>query len=74
MDKHSRMYMDTEDYFIKQISHFSKGVCIVVSALCQLTMCWAICVLIFDTCSAYLRIEKTVFLRYACRALANPLI
>ena len=28
LDKHSRMSMDTKDYFVKQISHLSKGVVI----------------------------------------------
>lgn len=26
LDKHSRMSMDAKEYFIKQISHLSKGV------------------------------------------------
>jgi len=30
--KHSRMSLDTKDYFITQISHLSKGVVIVASA------------------------------------------
>ena len=29
LDKHSRMFLDTKDYFVKQISHLSKGVVIV---------------------------------------------
>ena len=29
LDKHSRMSLDTKDYFVKQISHLSKGVVIV---------------------------------------------
>ena len=29
------MSLDTNDYFLKQISHLSKGVVIVASALCQ---------------------------------------
>jgi len=28
LDKHSRMSLDTKDYFVKQISHLSKGVVI----------------------------------------------
>ena len=32
LDKHSRMSLDTKDYFVKQISHLSKGVVIVASA------------------------------------------
>jgi len=32
LDKHSRMSLDTKNYFVKQISHFSKGVFIVDSA------------------------------------------
>ena len=31
-DKHSRMSLDTLDYFVKQISHLSKSVVIVASA------------------------------------------
>jgi len=31
LDKHSRMSLDTKDYFVKQISHLCKGVVIVVS-------------------------------------------
>ena len=31
-DKHSRMSLDTKDYFVKQISHLSKGVIKVASA------------------------------------------
>ena len=30
------MSLDTKGYFVKQISHLSKGVVIVASALCQL--------------------------------------
>ena len=30
-DKHSRIYFDTKDYFVKQISRLSKGVVIVAS-------------------------------------------
>ena len=26
LDKHSPIYLDTKDYFVKQISHFSKVV------------------------------------------------
>ena len=26
LDKHSRMSLDTKDFFVKQISHLSKGV------------------------------------------------
>ena len=32
LDKHSHMSLDTKDYFVKQISHLSKGVVIVASA------------------------------------------
>ena len=32
LDKHSRMSLDTKNYFVKQISHLSKGVVIVASA------------------------------------------
>jgi len=32
LDKHSCMSSDTKDYFVKQISHLSKGVVIVTSA------------------------------------------
>jgi len=32
LDKHRRMSLDTKDYFVKQISHLSKGVLIVASA------------------------------------------
>jgi len=32
LDKHNRMFLDTKDYFVKQISHLSKGVVIVASA------------------------------------------
>ena len=32
LDKHSRMSLDTENYFVKQISHLSKGVVIVALA------------------------------------------
>ena len=28
LDKHSRMSLDTKDYYVKQISHLSKGVVI----------------------------------------------
>ena len=38
LDKHSRMSLDTKDYFLKQISHLSKDVVIVASAYCQLAM------------------------------------
>jgi len=31
LGKHSRMSLDTEDYFVKQISHLSK--CVVIVAL-----------------------------------------
>jgi len=31
LDKHSHMSLNTKDYFVKQISHFSKGVGIVAS-------------------------------------------
>ena len=36
LDKHSRMSLDTNDYFVKQIRHLSKGVVMVALALCQL--------------------------------------
>jgi len=36
LDKHSRMSLNTKDYFFKQISHVYKGVIIVAWALCQL--------------------------------------
>jgi len=32
LDKHSRMSLDTKNYFVEQISHLSKGVFIVDSA------------------------------------------
>jgi len=32
LDKHSRMSLDTKDYFVKETSHLSKGVVIVASA------------------------------------------
>ena len=32
LDKHGRMSLATKDYFVKQKSHFSKGVVIVTSA------------------------------------------
>jgi len=32
LDKHIRMSLDTRDYFVKQINHFSKGLVIVASA------------------------------------------
>jgi len=32
LDKHSRMSLDINDYFVKQISNLSKGVVIVASA------------------------------------------
>jgi len=32
LDKHNRMFFNTKDYFVKQISHLSKGVVIVASA------------------------------------------
>ena len=32
MYKHSRMSFDTKDYFVKQISHLSKGMVIVAKA------------------------------------------
>jgi len=32
LDKHSRKSLDTKDYFVKQISHLSKGVVIVASS------------------------------------------
>jgi len=32
LDKHNRMSLNTKDYFLKQISHFSKGVVIEASA------------------------------------------
>jgi len=32
LDKHSRMSLDTKDYFVNQISYLSKGVIIVASA------------------------------------------
>jgi len=38
MDKHCRMSLDRKDYFLKQISHLSKGVVIVTSAICQFTI------------------------------------
>ena len=36
LDKHNRIFLNTKNYFVKQISHLSKGVVIVASALCQL--------------------------------------
>ena len=36
LDKHNHMSLDKKDYFVEQISHLSKGVVIVASALCQL--------------------------------------
>ena len=35
VNKHSLMSLATKDYFVKQISHLSKGVVIVVTAQCQ---------------------------------------
>ena len=32
LDKHSCMSLDTKDYFVKQVSHLSKGVVKVASA------------------------------------------
>jgi len=32
LDKHSRMLLDTKDYFVYQISHLSTGVVIAASA------------------------------------------
>jgi len=32
LDKHNRISVNTKDYFVKQISHLSKGVVIVASA------------------------------------------
>ena len=32
LNEHSHMFLDTKDYFVKQISHLSKGVVIVASA------------------------------------------
>jgi len=32
LDKHNCMYLNTKDYYVKQISHLSKGVVIVASA------------------------------------------
>jgi len=32
LDKHNRMFLNTKDYFVKQISHLSKGLVIVASA------------------------------------------
>ena len=32
LDKHNRMFVNTKDYFVKQLSHLSKGVVIVASA------------------------------------------
>jgi len=32
LEKYSRMSLDTKDYFVKQISHLSKGVVILASA------------------------------------------
>jgi len=31
LDKHNRMSLNTKDYFVKQISHLSKGVVIAIS-------------------------------------------
>jgi len=36
LDKHCPIYLDTKDYFVKQISHLSKVVVKVASASCQL--------------------------------------
>jgi len=35
LDKYSRMFLDTKDYFVNQISHLSKGVVITFSVLCR---------------------------------------
>jgi len=32
LDKHNRMFLNTKDFFVKQIRHLSKGVVIEVSA------------------------------------------
>jgi len=40
LDKHSRMSLDTKDYFVKHISHLSKGVVIVASAWCHLSLAY----------------------------------
>ena len=32
LDKHNRVFLNTKDYFVKQISHLSKGVVVVASA------------------------------------------
>jgi len=32
VDKHNCMFLNTKDYFVKQISHLSKGVVVVASA------------------------------------------
>jgi len=32
LDKHNCMFLNTKDYFVKQISHLSKGVVVVASA------------------------------------------
>ena len=32
LDKHSRMSLDIKDYFVKQVSHLSKGMVVVASA------------------------------------------
>ena len=32
LDNHSRMYLDTKDYFVKEINHLSKGVDMEASA------------------------------------------
>ena len=36
LDKHICMYLDPKDDFVKQISHLSKGMVIVATALCQM--------------------------------------
>ena len=36
LNAHGCMSLDTKDYFVKHISHFSKDVVIVASAECQL--------------------------------------
>ena len=36
------MSLNTKDYFVKQISHMSKGVVLVASVYCQLNIQWNI--------------------------------
>jgi len=43
LDKHNRMSLNTTDYFVKQISHLSKGVVIEVFCVCAVYVLCARC-------------------------------